>query len=83
MGFELYLDKLPPAKKKAGTAKALYRPENLQAVERDFAFLVDETIAAEQLIRAVKGADKAHITGVVLFDVYQARAWQRAKNPWP
>jgi phenylalanyl-tRNA synthetase beta chain len=47
-----------------------YAPPALQAVRRDFAFLVPAELAAESLIRAVKGADKATITAVRLFDVF-------------
>ena len=47
-----------------------YAPPPLQAVTRDFAFLVPAELAADQLLRAVRGADKAAITGVSLFDVF-------------
>jgi phenylalanyl-tRNA synthetase beta chain len=47
-----------------------YRPPALQAVKRDFAFLVPAELAADQLLRAVRGAEKAAITGVTLFDVF-------------
>ena len=39
-------------------------------VRRDFAFLVSADVASDALIRAVKGADKAMITGARLFDVF-------------
>lgn len=42
----------------------------LQAVTRDFAFLVPDGLAADQLVRAVRGADKAAIVGARLFDRY-------------
>ena len=42
----------------------------LQAVSRDFAFLVDATLPAGDLVRAVKGADKKHITDVRVFDSF-------------
>ena len=38
---------------------------------RDFAFLVDAGLAADQLLRAVRGADKAAIAGARLFDVFE------------
>ena len=38
---------------------------------RDFAFLVPEGLAAEALVRAIRGADKSVITGVRVFDRYQ------------
>jgi phenylalanyl-tRNA synthetase beta chain len=66
---ELYLDALP-AKRSTGFARAAYAPPALQAVRRDFAFLVPETLAAETLVRAVKGADKASIVAARLFDVF-------------
>ncbi len=50
--------------------RSAYAPPALQAVTRDFAFLVPEALAADQLLRAVKGVDKAAITGVSLFDVF-------------
>jgi phenylalanyl-tRNA synthetase beta chain len=39
-------------------------------VTRDFAFLVPAGLAADQLLRAVRGADKAAIAGASLFDVF-------------
>ena len=66
---ELYLDALP-AKRGGGFARAAYAPPPLQAVRRDFAFLVPEALAADALVRAVKGADKASIVAARLFDVF-------------
>jgi phenylalanyl-tRNA synthetase beta chain len=39
-------------------------------VKRDFAFVVPEGLAADQLLRSVRGADKAAITGALLFDLF-------------
>ena len=70
---ELYLDAVP-AKRSAGGSGGFMRPAftppALQAVTRDFAFLVPDTLAADALVRAVKGADKAAITSARLFDVF-------------
>jgi len=66
---EIMLDAIP-AKKKTGFMRALYSPPALQAVTRDFAFLVPETVEAEALVRAVRGADKASIVEARLFDVF-------------
>ncbi|MEQ5788292.1 phenylalanine--tRNA ligase subunit beta [Erythrobacter sp. NFXS35] len=66
---ELFLDAIP-AKKNAAFARPSFAPPALQAVTRDFAFLVPEALAAGDLVRAVQGADKAVITGVRLFDVF-------------
>jgi len=37
-------------------------------VRRDFAFLAPDSLSAAELVRAVKGADKAAITDARLFD---------------
>ncbi|MBA4009188.1 MAG: phenylalanine--tRNA ligase subunit beta [Erythrobacter sp.] len=66
---ELFLDAIP-AKKGAAFARPSFTPPALQAVTRDFAFLVPATLAAGDLVRSVQGADKASITGVRVFDVF-------------
>lgn len=71
--FEVLLDAIPPAKARAAkTRPALDAPE-LLALTRDFAFVVDESVAAETLIRAVAGADRKLIAAVALFDVYRGK----------
>jgi len=71
-GFEVYLDRVP-SPKKTGAAKGALHVSNLQSVERDFAFLVDEAAKVADLIRAIRAADKAHIADVGVFDVYQGK----------
>ena len=66
---ELFLDAIP-AKKGAAFARPGFIPPALQAVTRDFAFLVPASLAAGDLVRALQGADKAFITGVRVFDVF-------------
>lgn len=66
---ELYIDAIP-AKRGTGFMRAAYAPPALQPVTRDFAFLVPEALAAGDLVRAVKGADKAAIVEARLFDVF-------------
>ncbi|HEX8256092.1 MAG TPA: phenylalanine--tRNA ligase subunit beta [Allosphingosinicella sp.] len=66
---EIFLD-LIPQRRDAGHRRSAYAPPPLQAVKRDFAFLVDAETPAEALLRAVRGADKAAIVGVGLFDMF-------------
>ncbi|MFE8584635.1 phenylalanine--tRNA ligase subunit beta [Sphingomonas sp. NCPPB 2930] len=66
---ELYLDAIPP-KRATGFMRPAYTPPALQSVKRDFAFLVPADLPADQLIRAVRGADKAAITAARVFDVF-------------
>ena len=67
---ELYLDALP-AKRSNGFMRPAYTPPALQAVTRDFAFLVPSALPAGDLVRAVRGADKAAIVDARLFDVFE------------
>jgi phenylalanyl-tRNA synthetase beta chain len=66
---ELYLDAIP-AKKASGFMRAAFQPPALQAVRRDFAFLVPPALQTDVLIRAVRGADKAAIVAARVFDVF-------------
>jgi phenylalanyl-tRNA synthetase beta chain len=40
-------------------------------LSRDFAFVVDDTVEAEKLLKAAKGADRALISDVTVFDLYK------------
>ena len=66
---EIHLDAIP-AKRGSGPMRSAYAPPPLQAVRRDFAFLVPDTLASDALVRAVKGADKTVITAARLFDLF-------------
>lgn len=68
VAFELFLDAIADPKRRRRAAPEL---SPFQPVRRDFAFLVDQGVAAEALLKAARGADRALITGVVLFDVYE------------
>ena len=66
---EIYLDAIPP-KKNAGFARPAYAPPALQAITRDFAFLVPDDLAADDLVKAVRGADKKAVVDARVFDVF-------------
>lgn len=76
---ELFLDAIP-AKRATGFARPAYTPPALQAVTRDFAFIVPSTLAAGDLVRAVKGADKAVITDARLFDLFTGAGVEEGKK---
>jgi phenylalanyl-tRNA synthetase beta chain len=67
---ELYLDALPPRSRK----RADWAPPALLPLSRDFAFVADDTLAADALVRAARGADKALIADVRLFDRFAGAA---------
>lgn len=70
---ELFLDAIPGKKGAATFARAHYAPPALQAVTRDFAFLVSADVPAGDLVRTVRGADKANIVAVRLFDDFRGQ----------
>jgi phenylalanyl-tRNA synthetase beta chain len=67
VAFEVFLDAVPEPKRRKKAAPAL---PSFQPVRRDFAFLVDEGVTADAVLRAARGADKALIAEVALFDRY-------------
>jgi phenylalanyl-tRNA synthetase beta chain len=70
MAFELLLDAVPlpkPAKRKA------FSVSDYQPVTRDFAFVLDETLPASDLLSAVNKVEKNLIQSTAIFDVYQGK----------
>ena len=67
MAVQIFLDAIP-AKRTSGPARAAFTPPALQSVRRDFAFLAPTTLTAADLVRAIRGADKASIVDARLFD---------------
>ncbi|MEP1328295.1 phenylalanine--tRNA ligase subunit beta [Pseudophaeobacter sp.] len=69
VGFTIWPDEVPLPRKSGATRSALAQSD-LQAVERDFAFVVDAEVEALTLVNAAGGADKALITEVRVFDEF-------------
>ncbi len=69
VAFTLYPEEIPMPRKKTASKGAL-ELRDLQAVERDFAFVVDAEVEALNLVNAAAGADKALIEGVRVFDEF-------------
>lgn len=65
----IHLDAIP-AKRGSGFMRPAFTPPALQAVKRDFAFLVPADLAAGDLVRTIKGADKDNIVAARLFDQF-------------
>ena len=80
MAVEIFLDALPPKKGGGGFARAAYAPPALQPVSRDFAFLVPAGLAASDLVRAVKGADKQSVVAARVFDVFVGQGVPEGKK---
>ncbi|MGB0499120.1 MAG: phenylalanine--tRNA ligase subunit beta, partial [Rubricella sp.] len=69
VGYTVFVQNIPFPKAKGTTRPALVTSD-YQAVERDFAFVVDAGLQVADLVRAAQGADKALIDAVSVFDVF-------------
>ena len=69
VAFTLWPEEIPVPKSRTATRPALVLQE-LQPVERDFAFVVDAGVEALALVNAAMGADKALIADVRVFDQF-------------
>lgn len=74
---EVFVDAIPAAKAKANDA---LKQSDYQAAQRDFAFILDEATPADELLRAVAGADKQLMQQVRLFDLYQGKGVEDGKK---
>ncbi len=66
----IHLDAIPAKRGAQGFMRAGFSPPMLQAVMRDFAFLVPVEMASGDLVRVIKGADKDNIIAARLFDEF-------------
>ncbi|MFN3685237.1 phenylalanine--tRNA ligase subunit beta [Salinarimonas sp.] len=71
VAFEIVLDALPEPKAKPTKNKPKLDRVDLQPLTRDFAFLVDRSVAAGDILRAVQGADRTLVVDAQVFDVYE------------
>lgn len=71
VAFEVFVDRLPLPKAKPTKARPLLKASAFQPLERDFAFVVDSSVAVEAMVRAARGADRQMITDVAVFDLYE------------
>jgi phenylalanyl-tRNA synthetase beta chain len=67
IGFEIFLNELPSMKMKKSTLNlSPYQP-----VTRDFAFVVDDHVPADDIIKSISKVDRDLITDIEIFDVYK------------
>src|ERR1700682_2926775 len=80
IAFEVILDRIPDAKPKPTRAKPALELSPFQPVSRDFAFIVDRSVKAGDIVPAAPGADKKLITEVTVFDVYEGKGIDDGKK---
>ena len=69
-GFEIILDKIPAQKAKPTKVKGKLVLSEFMPLERDFAFVVDASVPAADVLKVAQSADRALITDGRVFDVY-------------
>ena len=80
LAFEIYVDALPAPRAKPTKARPPLERAALMPLTRDFAFVVEDKVAAADLVRAAYGADKALIADIALFDVYRGAGVAEGKK---
>jgi phenylalanyl-tRNA synthetase beta chain len=78
--FEIILEHIPEPRAKASRAKPPLELSPFQPVERDFAFVVDRSVLAGDIIRAAQSADRKLISKITVFDVYQGAGIEPGKK---
>ena len=71
VAFEVVLNNIPLPRESHDKARKKLELSAFQPVDKDLAFVVDKSVPAVQIIAAAKNADRAHITDVRVFDVYE------------
>jgi phenylalanyl-tRNA synthetase beta chain len=80
VAFEVMLEKIPEPKAKATRAKPVLELSPFQPVARDFAFVVDRTVKAADILRATQSVDRKLIANVTVFDVYEGKGIEAGKK---
>ena len=80
VAFEVILDKIPEPRAKATRARPVLELSPFQPVERDFAFVVDRSVNAADVLRAAQSVDRKLITNVAVFDVYEGAGIEPGKK---
>ncbi|ARJ69549.1 phenylalanine--tRNA ligase subunit beta [Paracoccus contaminans] len=70
VALSVHVADIPLPKARVPTRPALMASD-LQPVDRDFAFVVDDQVEAAVIVNAAQGADKALIAGVTVFDEFR------------
>jgi len=79
-GIELILDDIPAPKLRATKTKPKLELPEFMPVQRDFAFLADEGVKAADIVKAAAAAERALVTNVGVFDVYEGAGIPEGKK---
>jgi phenylalanyl-tRNA synthetase beta chain len=71
VSFEIYLDSLKDKNLKLKDSKPKFKISDYQKSDRDFAFVVNKTFKAQDLVEIISSIDQNLIKSVKIFDVYE------------
>ncbi|MBT9292456.1 phenylalanine--tRNA ligase subunit beta [Prosthecodimorpha staleyi] len=74
VAFEIDLDAIPEPKARPTRSKGALAVADLLPVRRDFAFVVEEAVEADRIVKATRNVDKALVADVAVFDVFRGAA---------
>ena len=80
VAFEVILERIPDARQKPTRARPVLELSAFQPVSRDFAFIVDRSVRAGDIVRTAQAADRTLITDVTVFDVYEGKGIDDGKK---
>ena len=80
VGFEINLDKYVKLKGLNKKIKNVYKFSEYQKSERDFAFIVDKNIKAQELLKLIKNVDSTMIKDISIFDLYEGENIPKEKK---
>ena len=80
VGFEIFLENLKLPQKKLNDQKSKFIVSDFQKSERDFAFVVNRDVKAQDLINAISSIDQNLISNIKVFDVYEGENIPEIKN---
>ena len=73
MGFEIFVDNLKLPKKTLNDQKTKFIVSDYQKSERDFAFIVDKKINAQDFVSVITNIDKNLISNINDLKLYSSR----------
>ncbi|MCI0598460.1 MAG: phenylalanine--tRNA ligase subunit beta [Beijerinckiaceae bacterium] len=79
-GFELLLDDIPAPKLRPTKTKPKLELPEFMPVQRDFAFVADQSVKAAEIVKAAAMAERALVTNVGVFDIYEGKGIPEGKK---
>jgi phenylalanyl-tRNA synthetase beta chain len=80
VGFELVLNDIPVTKSKPTKARSKLELSEFMPLQRDFAFVVDQSIRAGDIVKAALAGERLLATDADVFDVYEGAGVPEGKK---